>query len=208
MTHDSSPVSSITLFDFTDSANIDTKVHKIGKWYIPGGGLYVREMKVFGIVCVVWLLILSFVVAPFTTMLIRFFGGEQFSGLPRLAMTFLPPLIIALSGRRQLKHGRSFNGKMLSRTRQLVDDPVHLRGRPVRRPKRDGAHTLTVWVPDRTSAGPAPASRPTPGTIAVTEPGHHQLRVRPSGFHRLAGDYGPAVIEAVAPLEMPDPVAA
>ncbi|WP_340560120.1 hypothetical protein [Streptomyces sp. GSL17-111] len=175
----------ITLRDYTEAFKVKKALRRVGKANVPlKEGLFVDDIKVFGVTLVVWLLTYTMVLAPPIRAAAAFLGTSPPVGLPYFLILFTPPLVAAMASRRPVRHNLGIFGLVRALWRDLLDDPVHRRGVPVRKGHGAPRHHVTVWrahpdvLPKLASRLPLPNGY-SAGTAPVRTPEETHARARP-----------------------------
>lgn len=139
----------VTLVDYTDAFDVERTIRKLGRVYIPiREGLRVSDIKMFGIAAGVWLVSWSVVINPVLRALIRPFGWSTPTGLPYLAILLVPPIVVALAARTPVKHNLRMLAAMRLWALDMLDDPIHYRGQPVKAETSSNTHYLDLFEAD------------------------------------------------------------
>jgi hypothetical protein len=200
----------VTLRDYTEAFKVKKALRKLGKAHIPlKEGLFVDDIKVFGITLVLWVLSYSLVLSPPIKLVLRLLGGDVPKGIPYLFLIFVPPVLAVGMSRRPVRHNLGMFGLIRAVARDLMDDPVHRKGVPVRKGDGDRSYRIVVWrpradlLPDLVPRLPVPNGfttvqphrRPL-GTVRQDEPREQIEQEQDEGFgleqltdEELAADY-------------------
>ncbi|MDA5282544.1 hypothetical protein [Streptomyces sp. Isolate_45] len=161
----------VTLRDYTEAFKVKKALRKVGKATIPmKEGLFVDDIKVFASSLVVWIMTYNMVLAPPIKVITHAFGKQAPVGLPYLFILLVPPVFAVALSRRPVRHNLGIFGLIRAAVRDLMDDPVHRKGVPVRTSKDASAYRIILWRA-RPEALPALAPKtPLPngyGTVPV-----------------------------------------
>jgi hypothetical protein len=160
--------------DYTEAFVVRKTIRRLGRVHIPlREGLLVSDVKVFGTTLIIWLFVFGLVINSLVTAVGTVLGLGRLSGIPYLLVLLTPPLVATFASRTPVRHRMTITGLVRTGVRQLLDDPVHRRGVPVRPDPTPVAYRIVVWTPDEdrlprlASAKPIPfpvQRRPIPGT--------------------------------------------
>lgn len=175
----------VTLRDYTEAFKVRRAMRKIGKAHIPlKEGLFVDDLKVFGISLVCWIFGYNLVLRPPLKFLLGLVGAGPPVGVPYLMLVFLPPILAVAMSRRPLRHGLLLFGLVRAVLRDLLDDPVHRKGVPVKRGEGAAQYRVVLWRarPDLVAA--FAAREPLPNGFTTVPPVRTTLAAAGGGAER------------------------
>ncbi|OIV37995.1 hypothetical protein BIV57_08135 [Mangrovactinospora gilvigrisea] len=167
----------VILRDYTEAFKVKKAMRKLGRAHVPlKEGLFVDDIKVFGITLVLWLFLYAFVLKPPLRAALGLVGSAPPTGFVYIMLLLVPPIIAVGASRRPVRHNLQLFGFLRSLWRDLVDDPVHRRGVPVRRTRVPRAYRIVLWrarpdlLPALASTQPAPLGMHIPDSAASAFP--------------------------------------
>lgn len=139
---------SVKLHDYTEAFKVRRSLRTVGKAHIPlKEGLFVDDIKVFGMTLILWLLTYTLVLSPPIKFLSHLVGLKSPTGVLYLLILFVPPVIAVGLSRRPIRHNLDLFGLIRASVRDALDDPVHRKGVPVKKDKSPPSYRVIVWRP-------------------------------------------------------------
>ncbi|GHE07353.1 hypothetical protein [Streptomyces alanosinicus] len=136
----------VTLRDYTEAFKVKKALRKVGKANIPlKEGLFVDDIKIFALTLFAWVLAYNMILAPPIKLLAHLFGMSAPKGVPYLFVLFVPPLVAVVASRRPIRHNLGIFGLVRAAVRDMMDDPVHRRGVPVRKGHGPRTYRIVLW---------------------------------------------------------------
>ncbi|WP_369201019.1 hypothetical protein [Streptomyces sp. PU-14G] len=138
----------VKLHDYTEAFKVKRALRKIGKAHVPlKEGLFVDDIKIFGISLVGWVLAYTVLLAPPIRFVVHLVGLGMPVGIPYLFILFVPPVVAVAMSRRPVRYNLALFGLLRGLVRDWLDDPVHRKGVPCKRLRGQQSYRVIVWRP-------------------------------------------------------------